>query len=58
VIHNILSRKTILRRVHGDKNRAGNKTDVQIIGTNIDVAFIVESVDRDYSLIVLKGTLP
>ncbi|TSC66188.1 MAG: ribosome-associated GTPase [Candidatus Doudnabacteria bacterium Gr01-1014_77] len=42
VIHNILPRATIIKRRHGD--------ETQIIATNIDVAFVVESVDRDYNL--------
>lgn len=50
VINGILPRKTVIKRRRGDKDKTGNKTDVQIIGTNIDVAFIVESVNRDYSL--------
>lgn len=44
VIQNILSRKTILQKKYSDKQ------DVQIIATNIDVAFIIESLDRDYNL--------
>lgn len=44
VIHEILPRKTILKR------KASGKSDIQIIASNIDVAFIVESPDRDYSL--------
>ena len=44
VIHRILPRKTILRKKYS------NKQESQIIATNIDVAFIVESVDRDYNL--------
>ena len=50
VIHAILPRKTIIKRKSGDKNRAGNKNDIQVIGTNIDVAFAVESIGRDYNL--------
>ncbi len=50
IIHSILPRKSIIRRRFGDKNKKGEKNDVQIIATNIDVAFIVESVDRDYNL--------
>ncbi|MBU1557464.1 ribosome small subunit-dependent GTPase A [Patescibacteria group bacterium] len=50
VIHSILPRKTILKRISGDKNRAGQKNKLQIIATNIDEAFVVESVDRDYNL--------
>ena len=50
VINGILPRKTVIKRKYGDKNRAGNKGDIQIIGANIDAAFVVESVDRDYSL--------
>lgn len=50
VIHSILPRKTIIKRKKGNKNKIGEKKDLQIIATNIDVAFIVESVDRDYNL--------
>lgn len=44
VIHEILPRKTILKR------KAVGKPDIQVIASNIDVVFIVESPDRDYSL--------
>lgn len=44
VIQNILPRKTILQKKYSDKQ------DIQIIATNIDVAFIIESLDRDYNL--------
>ena len=44
VIHGILPRKTIIKR------KSINKTETQIIATNIDVAFVVESVGRDYNL--------
>ena len=44
VIHHILPRKTILRKKYS------NKQDTQIIATNIDIAFIVESLDRDFNL--------
>lgn len=44
IIHEILSRQTILYKKYS------NKQDIQIIATNIDTAFIVESVDRDYNL--------
>ncbi|MFA5431442.1 MAG: ribosome small subunit-dependent GTPase A [Candidatus Paceibacterota bacterium] len=44
VIHGIIPRKTIIKRKYNDKN------ETQIIATNIDVAFIVESINRDYSL--------
>lgn len=50
VIEGILPRQTILKRKYGDKSKSGEKNDLQLIGTNIDVAFIVESVDRDYNL--------
>ncbi|MDD4409733.1 MAG: ribosome small subunit-dependent GTPase A [Candidatus Pacebacteria bacterium] len=50
IIHGILPRRTLIRRRYGNKDKAGNKVDIQVIGANIDVAFIVESVDRDYSL--------
>ncbi len=44
IIYKILPRKTIL------KKKYSNKQENQIIATNIDVAFIVESMDRDYNL--------
>jgi ribosome biogenesis GTPase / thiamine phosphate phosphatase len=44
VIREILPRKSVL------KKKYSNKRGIQIIATNIDVAFIVESVDRDYNL--------
>lgn len=50
VIKGILPRQTIIKRRFGDKNKSGEKSDVQIIATNIDIGFIIESVDRDFSL--------
>lgn len=50
VIVGLLPRQTIIKRKHGDKNRAGEKINTQIIAANVDVAFIVESIDRDYNL--------
>lgn len=44
VIHEILDRKTILER------KQSGRDEVQIIAANIDVAFVVVSVDRDYNL--------
>ena len=44
IIQKILTRKTILQKKYSDKQ------DIQIIATNIDVAFIIESLDRDYNL--------
>ncbi|MFC1454595.1 ribosome small subunit-dependent GTPase A [Candidatus Undinarchaeota archaeon] len=44
IIHDILPRKTILRKKYSGEQKT------QIIATNIDVAFIIESVDRDYNL--------
>lgn len=44
IINEILPRKTILQKKYS------NKEGSQIIATNIDVAFIVESVDRDFNL--------
>jgi ribosome biogenesis GTPase len=44
VIGDILSRKTIIRRKHNNKN------GVQIIATNIDMVFVVESFGRDFNL--------
>jgi len=50
VINEILPRRTIIKRRFGNKNKIGEKNDVQIIATNIDVGFVIESVDRDYNL--------
>lgn len=50
IIKSILPRQTIIKRKFGDKNKVGEKSDVQIIATNVDVGFVIESVDRDYSL--------
>lgn len=44
MIRGILPRKTIL------KKKYSNKQENQIIAANIDTAFIVESMDRDYNL--------
>jgi ribosome biogenesis GTPase / thiamine phosphate phosphatase len=44
VIRGILPRKTVLNKKYS------NKQDNQIIATNIDTAFVVESVDRDFNL--------
>jgi ribosome biogenesis GTPase len=43
-IHKILPRKTIIKRKYNNKN------EIQVIATNIDIAFIVESINRDYNL--------
>lgn len=42
VIRGILPRVTMIKRKYGNKT--------QIIATNIDIAFVVESVGRDYNL--------
>ncbi|MFC1594806.1 ribosome small subunit-dependent GTPase A [Patescibacteria group bacterium] len=44
VIKEILPRKTILKR------KTNNKFNLQYIAANIDVAFIIQSVDRDFNL--------
>ena len=44
LILNILPRKTIIKRKYNNRN------EVQVIATNIDVAFIVESINDDFSL--------
>src|SRR4030042_5721360 len=44
VIHGILPRRTMIKRKYSGRD------EIQIIATNIDVAFIIESVDRDYNL--------
>jgi len=49
-IQKVLPRKTVMKRKYGDKNRIGEKNETQIIAANIDVALVIESVDRDYNL--------
>ncbi len=44
VIQGILPRKTCIKRKYGGKK------ETQIIAANIDVAFVVESIGRDYNL--------
>jgi ribosome biogenesis GTPase / thiamine phosphate phosphatase len=44
IIRGILPRKTMLKKKYSDKQ------EDQIIATNIDAAFITESMDRDYNL--------
>lgn len=45
IIHKILARKGVLER-----NAVGKFGEKQIIGTNIDCAFIVMAVDRDFNI--------
>jgi len=45
IIHGVIARKTILKR-----KRAGKRIDFQLIAANIDVAFIVQSVDYNLNL--------
>lgn len=44
VIRAVLPRRTLIKR------KSSKKDEVQIIATNIDVAFVIESVDRDFNL--------
>ena len=44
VINSVLPRKTILKRKYSSKSES------QVIASNIDTAFLIESVDRDYNL--------
>jgi len=44
VINGVLQRKSLLKRKYSDRSEA------QVIATNIDAAFIVASMDRDYNL--------
>ncbi|MDY6835663.1 MAG: ribosome small subunit-dependent GTPase A [Chloroflexota bacterium] len=45
IIHGILPRKSVLRR-----KAAGRRIEYQLIATNIDVAFIVQSCDYDFNV--------
>lgn len=44
VIHGVLPRRTVLKRKHPTKPEA------QVLAANVDVAFIIESADRDFNL--------
>ena len=45
IIHAVLPRRTFLRR-----KRPGNTVDYQVIATNVDVAFIVQSCHYDFNV--------
>lgn len=45
IINSILPRSSIIKR-----QAVGQSAEVQVIATNIDVAFIVQAVDRDYNI--------
>ena len=45
IIHEVLSRKSILKR-----KSPGKKVDFQLIAANIDVAFIVQSLNENFNL--------
>jgi len=45
IIHDVLPRKTFLRR-----KAAGKKAEYQMIASNIDIAFVMQSCDYDFNL--------
>ncbi|HWQ82360.1 MAG TPA: ribosome small subunit-dependent GTPase A [Ignavibacteria bacterium] len=45
IINSILPRKTLIKR-----QAPGTKSDIQIIAANVDYAFLVQAVDRDFSV--------
>jgi len=45
IIHKVLARKSLLKR-----KTPGKKIDFQLIAANIDVAFIVQSMDTNFNL--------
>ena len=45
IIHSVISRKTLLKR-----KTSGKLVDFQLIAANIDVAFIIQSVDYNFNL--------
>ena len=50
VIRGILPRRSVMKRKTGDQDRQGEKSETQILATNIDTAYIVQSVGRDFNL--------
>ena len=45
IVHGVIPRKTVLKR-----KKAGKQVDVQLIAANVDVAFILQSVDYNLNL--------
>ena len=45
IINNILPRRSLLKR-----KAAGKKIDYQLISANIDIAFVIQSLDHNYNL--------
>jgi len=45
IIHSLLPRKSLLKR-----KAAGRKVDFQLVASNVDTAFILQSLDVDFSL--------
>ena len=45
IIHRVLPRKSLLKR-----KTAGKRVEFQLIAANIDIAFIIQSVGRDFNL--------
>ncbi|MDH4128686.1 MAG: ribosome small subunit-dependent GTPase A [Spirochaetota bacterium] len=45
IIHEIVPRKTLLKR-----KTSGKKIEIQVIAANIDVAFIIQSLDSNFNL--------
>ena len=52
VIHEVMPRKSLLKR-----KAAGVKSGIQLIAANVDYAFIVQSLDRDFNLARLERYL-
>lgn len=51
IISDILPRRAILKKKNASmRERFGGKQEAQIIATNIDTVFIIESTDRDFNL--------
>lgn len=52
IIHQVLPRKSILKR-----KMAGGKVEYQLIAANLDTAFIIQSLDRDFNIARLERYL-
>ena len=52
IIHEILPRKSLLKR-----KMAGNRIEYQLIASNIDVVFIMQSIEHDYNISRLERYL-
>ncbi len=52
LVHRILERKSVLKR-----KTAGKKVDIQLVAANLDIAFIMQSLDNNFNIARLERYL-